>query len=260
MKLDYITKLNPAPIHLPIGTLRKPTLIEISEFGFDKFEVLQTFIKMSPELFYTKLNDDEGKAFWNRLTDSQKESITLYDLIQNDNYLRDVYLSIFNFFFAETVVFNDGMFMIFNREVNVNSELTIEDVHGVINEGNFLLVLDLIQQICCIHENEESTENMQFKNKAAKKLYEKMHKAQNSNKKKADINMSLPNIISAVSNKHPSINPVNVWKLTIFQLMDSFERLQSNVVFDINCVRMSVWGDEKKSFDISSWYKASRDI
>ena len=73
--------------------------------------------------------------------------------------------------------------------------------------------------------------------------------------KKSDPNLSLPNIISAVSNTHPTINPLNVWNLTVFQLLDSFTRLQSNKIYDINATSVSVWGDEKKQFDFSLWYK-----
>lgn len=77
--------------------------------------------------------------------------------------------------------------------------------------------------------------------------------------KKADINLSIPNIISSVSNMHPSINYLNIWDLTIFQLLDAFNRLQANVMYNIDCTRVSVWGDEKKTFDVSLWYKNNYD-
>ena len=102
---------------------------------------------------------------------------------------------------------------------------------------------------------------MKFKNNLAKKLMQKMLKAQKEEKKrkKADINMSLPNIISAVSSRHPSINLINVWELTIFQLFDVFGRLQANAMFEIDCKRVSTWGDEKKTFDAALWYKNQYD-
>ena len=77
--------------------------------------------------------------------------------------------------------------------------------------------------------------------------------------KKADINLSIPNIISSISNMHPSLNYMNVWDLTVFQLLDAFNRLQANVMYDIDCTRVSVWGDEKKTFDVSLWYKNNYD-
>ena len=131
----------------------------------------------------------------------------------------------------------------------------------MIHDKTFLQILDLLQQICCIHEKETAIEDMKFKNNMARKLYEKMLKAQKKERenKKADINMSLPNIISSVSNVHPSINPLNVWDLTVFQLLDSFNRLQVNSMFKIDCTRVSVWGDEKKTFDAALWYKNHYD-
>jgi hypothetical protein len=120
----------------------------------------------------------------------------------------------------------------------------------------------LIQQVCCIFEDdEEPEENMKFKNSAARKIYEKLLSAQKKEKKrkKADINLSLPNIISAVSNCHPTINPINVWDLTLFQLFDTFNRMRANKIYDIDSTRVSVWGDEKKTFDIALWYKNEYD-
>ena len=100
---------------------------------------------------------------------------------------------------------------------------------------------------------------MKFKNDIAKKLYEQMQKAnkekEKQKNKKNDINLSLPNIISSVSSKHPSINLINIWELTIFQLLDCFNRLQNNTMHEIDSTRVSVWGDEKKTFDPSLWYK-----
>ena len=83
---------------------------------------------------------------------------------------------------------------------------------------------------------------------------QKAKRAENKNKK-ADINFSLPNIVSAVSNKHPTISPITVWDLTVFQLLDAFNRMQANTIYDIDSTRVSVWGDEKKVFDVSLWYK-----
>ena len=81
----------------------------------------------------------------------------------------------------------------------------------------------------------------------------------NQKDKKQDIKdkdkLTLPNIISAVSNKHPTISPITVWNMTLFQLYDSFNRLQINEIYQINKRKVSVWGDKENTFDISMWYK-----
>lgn len=263
MKLDYGTQISPSPIKLSIGTLIKPTLQNISELSFDKFNYYEVLIKMSPEIFYTKIKGDDGLNYWNSLSEQEQDSISLYSVVVKDAQLINTFVEIFNFFFEEDVVFKEGYFVLLNKGISVDSDITSqEDVRGVISENIFLQVLNVIQQICCINDDdEEDIENMKFKNKRAREIYEKMRKA--AKKKKAEkndsVDFTLPNIISAVSNRHPTINPINVWKLTIFQLLDAFNRMQVNSMFDIDSTRVSVWGDEKKTFNAALWYKNEYD-
>lgn len=263
MKLDYGTQISPSPIKLSIGTLIKPTLQNISELSFDKFNYYEVLIKMSPEIFYTKIKGDDGLNYWNSLSEQEQDSISLYSVVVKDAQLINTFVEIFNFFFEEDVVFKEGYFVLLNKGISVDSDITSqEDVRGVISENIFLQVLNVIQQICCINDDdEEDIENMKFKNKRAREIYEKMRKA--AKKKKAEkndsVDFTLPNIISAVSNRHPTINPINVWKLTVFQLLDAFNRMQVNSMFDIDSTRVSVWGDEKKTFNAALWYKNEYD-
>lgn len=262
MKLDYGTQLSPTPIKLSIGTLKKPTLKEISELSFDRFNLYEAFLKMTPERYFTKVKKGEKEeSYWNSLSDDAKKVITMFSLIREDEYLQKLYVEIFNFFFIETVVFKEGLFIFLLKQIDSDDDLAMENIRGVVHENSFVDVIELIQQICSIYEKEESMDEMKFKNNTARKIMEKILKGkkQQMEQKKADINLSLPNIISAVSNKHPTINPVNVWDLTIFQLLDSFNRLQVNTMYGINSTRVSVWGDEKKTFDVSLWYKNNYD-
>ena len=239
IELKYGTQLSPTPIKLSIGTLRKPKLKEIAEIGFDEFNLFETFAKMTPELWFTKIKGEDGKSFWCSLSEEERSKIALYDIMLSDKSLIDVYLAIFNFFFVEPVVFYDDNFLILDHTIEDLSGLTSDDIYGIICKESFIQVLEVIQRICCI--------------------YEKMLKAKQAEKKKSDDNMTLPNIISAVSNRHPSITPITVWELTIFQLLDSFERLRDNAFYEIEKTRVSVWGDEKKTFDAALWYKNNYD-
>lgn len=261
MKLDYGTQLSPEPIKLSVGTLRKPKLFEIAELNFDAFDIYEMFLKLTPEIFYTKLKGNDEKAYWESLSEEQRENITLYDLILNDDSLQKTYQEILNFFFVEIVVYNNGLFFLFKNRTDKTSDITQDDICGIIHKDIFPEILDLIQQICCINDKKESPENLKFKNKIARSIYEKMLNAKKKEKKKrkADVNLSLPNIISSISNIHPSISPINVWELTVFQLIDSFIRLQENTMFSIDCTRVSVWGDEKKTFNATLWYKNRYD-
>lgn len=216
---------------------------------------------MTPERFYTTIKGDDGKKMWESMSDKQKDQMTMYSLLLEDESLLKTYIDLFNFFFVEQVVFKEGFFVILREDTDICENILSENVRGVIHEKSFQQVLELIQQICCIYEKEEDVGKLKFKNNAARKIYEKILKAQKEekSKKKADINLSLPNIISAVSNRHQTINPINVWDLTLFQLLDSFNRLQVGTVYDIDSTRVSVWGDEKKTFNIALWYKNEYD-
>ena len=261
MKLDYGTLLSPEPIKLSIGTLKKHTLRDISALSFEKFNLYEALLKMVPENYYTKMCGEEGKAFWESLSEDKRDHMTMYSLICEDEYVQHIYLELFNFFFDEYVTFKEGFFILFNQEIDLEKEFAPETIRGVINQTTFNRVLVLIQQICCIYEDEESMDEMKFKNNAARKIYEKMLKGRKEKKKnkKVDKNLSLPNIISAVSNSHPTINPISIWDLTVFQLLDSFNRLQVNKMYDIDARRVSVWGDEKKTFDMALWYRNEYD-
>jgi len=270
VRLDYGTQLSPHPVKLSIGSLRKPTLGDISNpaFGmsFEKFYYYELLMKLTPEIYYSTFSGDEGASYWNSLSEEQQAEENIFDIIINSPPLAHDFLEMFNFFFVETVILQDGFFVLLKPDTEVNDDLDLEQIQdkivGVMTSESFDVVIDLMQQICCIHDKEEDEEEEPvFKNEIAKKLFLKMQEAekQRAKEKKADLNFTIPNIISAVASKHPSINLVNIWDLTMFQLMETFSRIQMNAVYDINALRVSVWGDEKKTFDPALWYKNSFD-
>lgn len=260
MRLDYGTQLSPLPIELSVGTLVKPKLSAIAKLSFERFSHFEFLIKMSPETYYKELIGEDGVAYWNSLSEAEKDRISTYDIATSDESMVHTFVEILNFFFVETVIYHEGYFVILNAQSDIEEGFVEEDIKGVISRDSFPQILDLLQQLCCIHEESEDS-NMKFKNALAEKLYKKMRKAakDRENKKQSDKNLALPNIISAVANNHPTINPINVWDLTVFQLIDSFERLRTKSFFDIDSTRVSVWGDESKTFDAALWYKNEYD-
>lgn len=252
-KLDYGTLLSSKPIKLSIGSLRKPKLYEIAALSFEKFNLFQSFLKLTPEFYYTKIVED-GERIWDQMPEDIKYNMTLFSVIQSEQSLQQLYVDIFNFFFEENVLFLDGMFILFD----VDTDKSPEKICGIIDENLFPEVLCIIQQICCIYD-ENQQEQKVFKNEATRKDYEKMQKDRREwdkqKEKVRNANLSIPNIISALSNMHPTLNPINVWNLTLFQLLDSFNRVRANLIYNIDSTRVSVWGDEKKTFDLELWYK-----
>lgn len=261
MKLDYASLLSPNPIPLSFGDkgkrihLRKPTLNQIdTEITLQQFGIYELFLKMTPFEYYTKLlKDTGGEDFWSSLDNDSKNDLTMYDLIIKDDGLRDMYEKIFSFFFVEKLVYQDKIFIFIPQDKEYDNA-TFDDVCGIITKDNFNEFLWLIQQTCCM-ASDKKNETVKFKNNLARKLYEKMQKAESKKDKPLDKDLSLANIISKVSNHHPTVSPITVWDMTIFQLIDAFNCLQGNERYEINKVRVSVWGDEKNTFDDKLWYK-----
>lgn len=261
MILDYGTLLSDEPIELSIGTIRMPKLRNIRKITFDKFALFQIYMKITPKLYYTNNINESKTQYWDSLEKSQQESMNMYNVALIEDDVLNMYLDVFNFFFEEKVIFKDGLFVIlYNNcnEIDDSFELTNENTKSIMNEKIFLEVIDLLQQICCIKDYESMDEIPKFKNKKAKKLWERMQKAKEEAEKRKskerNINLSLPNIISSVAAKSFSLNIINIWDITIFQLYDQFGRLQLDDSHYINSVRLSVWGDEKKVYNPELWH------
>lgn len=262
MIFDYGTLISPNPIKLSIGSLKKPKLIEIGEITFSRFYMYETFLKITPEEFYKSFYSNEKIKTKNSSLNLEKENLTMYDIIINDINVQNLYCEILNFFFIENIYFKDKVFIILKEDVTIIDldSITEKDIKGIIYRENFLEILDMIQQICCINSSESSeSKNLKFRDEYTRKLWEKLEKSRIKNEKKkkksVNINLVIPNIISAVSSKSCNLNINTIWNITIYQLYDQFARLQNNDIYGINSLRLAVWGDEKNTFDSSLWYK-----
>ena len=80
-------------------------------------------------------------------------------------------------------------------------------------------------------------------------------RAERSRQTKTDQNMELGNIISAVASKSHSLNILNIWDLTVFQLWDCFARLTNNSIYDIQSMSVAAWGNKNNYFDVTAWFK-----
>lgn len=266
-KFPYALVLAPYPIRLSIGTLRKPTLKEIYDLDFNLYTSYEALAKLTPKDYYTKMDGDEGKEIWRSFTDKQKKEIELFNIVKSNESLCNDYTDLFNFFFEETVIFIEGFFVWLNKPINIyelqekNEQIPEDAISGIVgDEKMFQDVLEAIQQVCCIYEKKVDADGkeVKFKNDIAKEIFEKIQKAENERNEKAEQERSkeftIPNIISAVSNRHPTISPINVWELTVFQLIDAFQRLQAAANYEISATNVSVWGDKDNHFDINAWF------
>ena len=253
MILDYGTQISFEPIKLAVGTIKKPTLRVISKISFAKFQLFESILRLKPQDFFENDKIDNSiKEFWNKLTDEEKSKVTTYTILLIDEQIAILFTEAFDFFFEEDVSFEENIFILRKQGKIV----------GYVDENIFMPVVETIQQICGIYEMKRSDlPEITFKNKGAERLFERILKGKKKFKKqkekenKNNKDYTLPNIISAVANRHPSLNYTNIFDITIFQLLDAFQRIYNNEVQDISARSVSVWGDEKKKFDGSLWHK-----
>lgn len=252
MKLDYMLLLNHSPIELiNIGKIIPYTLQELRD-NLNEYDISINTLTMTPQSYFEHI-DTERKDWFFDLPQEQRDAMNMYFLIRGNNDLQEMYRRAFSFFMLEKVEYSDAleMFVTYTEKDENGKIIPI----GVIREETFKDVIDCIMQLYCI-SLEDKEKKVKFKNSKARKVWEKIQKGKkdfdktNPQSKKFE----LANIISAVSAKSQSLNIINIWELTVFQLYDQFQRLQINDVHGIQKHSVAVWGDKKNTLDLTEWF------
>lgn len=246
MKLSYFDLLSPAPIKLiGVGHITSPTLRDIAAIGYDTYQYYLTILSMDLKN-YLKITGMFEQ--YESLPDKEKEQINIFNILLSNEDTRNSLVEILNFFIKESVSYSvqDNCFLIRRDSDNV----------GIITQENYYQVCDVICRCSCIKSG-DNEDLSKIKSKKALEIFKKIKKGreQKAKQTKADKNMELGNIISAVSNKSQSINIINIWDLTVFQLWDCFSRISNNSIYDIQSMSVATWGDKDNSFDASAWFK-----
>lgn len=250
LKLDYFDMISPIPIHIKnIGHLLSPTLRQISEIGISMYNYYLSIILMTPKMFFTMLKQQEQ---FENLSDEEKESLNIFDLFISNEGTMELLRNTIDFFIVEDIIFcrPENCFIVSNDVSNIQ-----ENIVGVINRENYEQLCNLICQLNNIKSKE--IEDLSKAKGKALEILKKIQKGRTEKQKnsKADKNLELENVISAVANKHPSLNIINIWNLTVCQLWDTFARLTNNSIYDIQSMSVAAWGDKENHFDTTAWFK-----
>lgn len=248
MKLDYFDLISPLPLDLVgIGRIKSPKLIEIADISYHVYAQYVSYLRMTP--------DDYVDTF--KIEDSDIELYTKFDIIVYDSNFRNMIKNALNFFFIENFEwFDEYQSFICTQEIvreNGDQELLAK---GIINSKNYFDVFDIIlQRIHITPDKTEVTDISKIKNKRGLKIYKRMQQVKRKFKKTSGGNpdLSLPNIISSVAVRSLSLNWINIWDITIYQLFNEFERLHIIDQYDIASTQVSVWGDKEKKFKFAAW-------
>lgn len=219
MKLDYFDLLSPDPVHIQnVGGILSPRLKDISSIGIRAYQYYLS------TLFNT------------------------YDLLTANQQTAELLADVFNFFIREEVRYSAGpnCFVI-----QKNGHLT-----GMITKETYPQVCDIIFQRNAILPRPEE-DLSKAKNQKALEIMQKLEKGRKEKARQTsyDQNLELGNIISAVANKSYSLNILNIWDLTVYQIWDCFQRLSSNSIYEIQSMSVATWGDKNKDFDAAAWFK-----
>jgi hypothetical protein len=189
-----------------IGNVKPKTLREIVEVGYSKFlEYLNIF------------------------------TLEVRDFIK-DEYLDQVDIPLFHVILAfddDTFQthFKEAIEFFIEKKVIISREnftaICYEDENFYLDSNNFSILKNVIKWQNGILQTTDK-KDLKFKNDRAKKIFERLNKTKeqvDKLKKKEEGDLDLADIVSAIGSKSFSLNKLNVFDLTLYQLYDEFKRL-----------------------------------
>lgn len=128
---------------------------------------------------------------------------------------------------------------------------------GIITRDNYTELKDAILAFSL--PNGESDKELKFSSESARRVYERCEAGRKKAKRqKPDAqnaaDYDLGNIISAIATEHNSLNLLNIWGLTPYQLYNQFARVDRKVQLDVVSLKWAAWGSDPFEFD--TWRKA----
>lgn len=232
--IDYRSKLLfGKPIEFEKFEIYPLKLWEIEEFGFDNYNKFTSLISFNKNEIMDAL----------RVT----EEISLYDFIflnlmlDETNEFKNIFLKMFSLCIKKKVYLNpDGYYF--------------TDDGLVINHDNFSTFIQIIKDQNSIQEREEKVVTKKERDyKDMLKKARAKHKEYLKELGKLD-NTDLLDLISALACKHPSYNLLNIFDLTVYQLIDQFRRINLIDEYFIG-IDSLLAGADKKKINLIHWSK-----
>lgn len=231
--IDAFTLISGSDIYWnDLLTIRQPLLEDIRDVGYYQYQTYISILMVEKGRVLEALGIDEAAV---------RDVIDVYTLLSLDEDARRVFIDALSFFIREPVSYRNGSFYI--DQIPASAKI-LDAVKDIIFELSYI-------------KHEPKEEKPKFASKRAEELWYKLQKGKREFEKvkqtKADVNMELPNIISAVAAEHPGYNLTNIWGLTVYQLYDQFARINTKVQIGVYGQRWAAWG--KEDFDTSVWFK-----
>ena len=251
MKLDYFDLLNPCGVYLAdVGQIKSPKLIDIPRVGIRQYQYGLSLLLMGPKEFLEMLAKQTGcENVWDTLTEEQQGTLNIFALMTMTDVTRDALQDAMQLFFEKELTWNEKKKCYLVGAQEKGGKIQVD---GMIDEKNYAVISDLCLQLAYIQS--EKPETLKFKNERSRKFYERFQKKKEAAKKaqKSNPDYELANIISALAAAHNSLNLLNIWNLTVYQVHDAFQRQQLKNMTDIRSHNYAVWGGD--DFKPEIWF------
>ena len=248
MKLEYFDLLSPVPIHIEnVGNVKPPTLRDIASISYYTYSLYLSIMVMTPESFFTDLLRQE--EYYKNIPDSEKVNLNMFELLTANPDICQLIEKALDFFIEGTLLYDKDRsgFLVFD------SDDEEEQVTGIITKQNWTEITGMIAQLNFLNIDSPSDLSKVKSQKARERLL-KMEQLR-PKKNKPNENLDLANIISAVAGKSENLNLITIWDLTVYQLWDTFKRLNNNHMLGMQSMSVSVWGDKDNRYEADAWYK-----
>lgn len=265
-----LTLLGGCPIEVGSIKIKPYTLKEIRDYGYSKYMKNLQWISLSVDDFIESIKDENKRNF----LEEQRAKLKTFDFYirLGGEELLDSLLTVFAMIFRtdDIMVLKESIAINFekigvierdeNGEISVNQERLEslrEDEVIIINRDNFDDIAQVIklQNYLQKPKIENSVKPVDEETRALIEHMERMRKKVEDKKKRqqqqeGDVDIDIADIVSAVSSKSNSINKINIWRLSVYQLYDEYARLELIDNYDFS-IKAMMAGAEK--VDLKHW-------
>lgn len=224
---------------IPIKPL---SLRQISQVGYSKFQQSIGIISITLDEMIESIDDFEMQA----QLKAERHLYKVFDMYMLSNDMQELVLKSFNLLFQTDNVIIDG-------ELLDDMSVVIDEKY-VINRDNFDDVVNMIQLQNNPEKSASDEDDYNPANELAKSIAEKLKRSKEIVEKSKALEsdgdgLTIPDIISAVSAMSNSLNKLNIWDLTIYQLYDEFARLTKIDNYRLQ-IQASMWSSD---IEIEHW-------
>ena len=230
------------PIYVGDIPVKPMTLGEIAEIGYETFQQGIYLLSLTIDDMIEAIEDFEIHA----LLKAERHQYKTFDLYMISNGLSDLVIDGFKMLFRTEEIELLGEFD--DVEVIINKEY-------VVNRENFDEIVDVIQMQNnpTVSKNEDEADYNPADD-VAHSIAQKLKKGKEITKKSKALEsdgegIAIVDVISAVTAMSNSINKINVWGYTPYQLYDEFARLNKIDNYNLQ-IQASMWSSE---VEIEHW-------